>query len=33
VLDGPHAECEWISSPEVILFGMSKGGSSLHAQT
>jgi len=32
-LGGPHAECEWISSPEVLLFGMSERGSSFHART
>jgi len=30
-MGGPHAEREWFSLPEVLLFGMSEQGSSFHA--
>jgi len=32
-MDGSHAECERMCSPEVLLFGMSERGNSCHAQT
>jgi len=32
-MGGPHAEREWFSSLEVLLFGMNERGSSVHAQT
>jgi len=32
-MGGPHAECERISSPKVLLFRMSERGSSFHART